>query len=216
MILSPSTFNRQLRQMGQAVAWRRATSCPCRSATSGAARPGCPICHGRGVSWGSPIPAWTGVASQRVAREWAAFGQWEGGDELLTIPGDSPLYAAGENDRVLMTQSTEAFQVVQTRGAAGETLPPAPATFDQVTWLSPDGTTLTYGGLPSTDGNGVPTWAPSVPAPPVGTQYSARGRRSPEYYVFATLVQDRAHFGGLPLPRRVQVRKFDLFGRDGA
>lgn len=211
-VLSPAIFNRQLRQMGQAVQWRRATLCPCRSPISGAARQGCPVCDSRGTVWAAPIPAWTGVASQRVAREWAAFGQWESGDEVLTIPGDSPLYGAGENDRILMTQSSEPFQQAYTRDGR-DRLPTPQARLDQVTWLSADGTIMIYGSLPAVDLAGVPSWTVAATAPPAGVQYSVRGRRLPEYYLFKDFPSDRSHFGGLPLPRRVVARKFDLYGR---
>ena len=121
MQLSPTRFNRLLRPpggLGQKVSWRRAYACPCRHPHSGAALPGCLQCAGCGVIWSAPKAAWTGLASMRVAREWANFGLWESGDVVLTIPSDSPLYAAGEHDRLVMLDSSEPFSTLSIDKAA--------------------------------------------------------------------------------------------------
>jgi len=210
--LNPGAFNRLLGGaggLGQAVTWRRASLCPCRNAYSGAAEQGCPLCAGKGSLWAVPIPAWTGLAGMRATREWQAFGEFKGGDVVFTIPSDSPLYAAGETDRVVMTQSSEAFDQVLTRGAGDQLRFPV----QEVTecfWRDPTTKARVDGAAPKVAADGTLTWTSG--APPAGTQYSISGRRRPEYYVFRDLVQDRAHHFGRALPRKVVMRRFELFG----
>ena len=215
MRLSPARFNGLLSArsgVGQALTWSRASVCPCRDPFSGAAKQGCPTCQGKGVFWGAAVDAWSGMASMRVAREWAAFGLWESGDVVLTIPSDSPFYAAGESDRAVMVNSSEPFSVVLTRGSA-DAAPATAISISQVLWLDPTAQTPVYGSIPALAPGGAMTWAPGVAAPPAGVQYTLQGRRQPEYYLFRDFPQDRAHQGGSTLPRRVILRRFDLFGR---
>jgi hypothetical protein len=208
--LDPAAFNGFLNAIGQSILWRRASLCPCVDLNDGAARPGCPLCHALGVTWEAPVAATTGVTSMRVKREWAAFGLWESGDEVLTIPSDSPFYACGEKDRVVMTNSSEPFQSILVRGG-GETVRFPIISIDKAYWLAPDGVTICTAGVPVVDGYQV-SWPDDV-GPPVGVQYSLRGRKRQEYYLLNELPQDRAHFHGLALPRLVHLRRFDLFGR---
>lgn len=241
MRLSPARFNRLLKPplgLGQKAAWRRAYQCPCRHPHSGAARQGCARCQGRGVFWTDPTPAWTGLASMKVARAWADFGLWESGDVVLTIPGDSPLYQAGEYDRVVMVDSTEPFSALLTDEdlrptVTGDMTSPtiddddlhgdgwqpvtywlgyAPPRIDRVFWLEPATESIVEGAVPAIIEPGFLTWI-TPPAPPVGVQFSVSGRRHPEFFIFKDLPQDRAHHGGAALPRRVVARRFDLFGR---
>lgn len=210
MWLSPATFNGLLANMGQRVAWRRAYLCPCRDTYSGAPVPGCPQCRGKGTLWAEAVDAWTGLAGMKVAREWAAFTQWESGDVVLTIPSDSPLYAAGENDRIVMSQSSEPFSIALTRGTLDRVTFPV-LQVDRVFWLTDDLAATIEAGIPTVAPDGTLTWTES--APPDGKQYSVTGRKRQEYYVFKDLPQDRAHHGGATLPRRVVARRFDLAGR---
>lgn len=152
------------------------------------------------------------MASMKVAREWAAFGQWESGDVVLSIPSASPLYAAGENDRMVMTQSSEPFNSVLTHGGADEIIYPVQQ-IDQVLWLDPTTQLAVYGGIPLVAADGTLTWPAGATPPPSGVQYTISGRCHQEFYLFQALPQDRAHYGGLDLPRRVVARRFDLFGR---
>lgn len=197
MRMSPGRFNGMLREMGQDVLWRRAAVCPCRNAYSGAAVQGCPVCQGKGVTWdATATAAWTGLAGMKVMREWAAFGLWESGDVILTIPGDSPLYAATEHDRVVMSQSSEPFSQPLTRGAPNEFLTYPVVSVDRVFWLSLDGATIIEGGIPAVSDAGVIDWSGAASQPDPGTQYSITGRKNQEYFIFKELPQDRAHFGG--------------------
>lgn len=224
MRLSPARFNRLLKPpggLGQNVTWRPAYACPCRDPHSGAARQGCLQCSGRGQLWADPKRAWTGLAGMRVAREWANFGLWESGDVVLTIPGDSPLYAAGEFDRITMDDSSEPFSILLTDQAprpvdwepvtvkAGF----APVSISRIIWKNPSTEALVEGAIPLVTGGDSLTWTNQAGCPPAGVQFSITGRRSQEYYLFKDLPQDRAHHGGAALPRRVAARRFDLFGR---
>lgn len=214
MQFNPAKFNALLSVqtgLAQHLTWAKAALCPCRNPTSGAARKGCPNCGGRGVSWGSPVPAWSGLAGMKIAREWANFGLWESGDVVMTVPSDSPFYAAGENDRVQMTDSSEPFSLILTRGHDKLTF--TAKEIDRVWWLDQTTQTLVDGGIPVEAADGTLTWPTGTTAPPAGVQYSISGRKVPEYYLFRDFPQDRAHSGGLPLPRRVVLRRFDLFGR---
>ncbi|MBI1207446.1 MAG: hypothetical protein GC191_09195 [Azospirillum sp.] len=211
MKLSPSAFSALLGEMGQDVLWRRANICPCRDEYSGAATQGCAVCDARGVFWDAAVEAWTGLAGAKSVREWSHFGMWESGDVVFTIPGDSPLYAAAEFDRVVMINSSEAFSVPLVRGVSGERLSFPVLRVDSAIWIA-DGA-IVNGDLPAIAGDGSVDWSGVALAPDVGTQYSLSGRRHTEYFIFKDLVQDRAHFHGLALPRKVVARRFDLFGR---
>ena len=90
-MLSAVRFNRMINQMGQSVGWRRAYDCPCRDGYSGAARPGCPQCDGKGVIWGSEVLGTAAVAGQKVQQSWAKLGMYEAGDMVLTLPSESYL-----------------------------------------------------------------------------------------------------------------------------
>ncbi len=209
--LSPEWFNDQLDQMGQNVLWRRAAACPCRDVHSGAARQGCPTCKGKGQFWpDAPVRCRTGLAGMKVARAYQQFGTWETGDCIFTIPSDSALYACGEFDRVLMLDSSEPFSEVLTRGQLDRVFGQVLAIDTVFYFGDPDAPPL-RAGRPRWDADGNLTWAAG--APPDGVQYTVRGRKRQEYYVFTELPQDRAHFGGLDLPRRVQMRRLDLFLR---
>lgn len=157
---------------------------------------------------------------------------------VLSIPSDSPLYDAGANDRILMTDSTEPFDTVLTH-TGNEILPGRIVSVDRVFWLIGQGQSVIEGTIPRQAPDGALIWrgngsgsaciateagipivsdhqgaliAEGLPFT-VGTQYTIAGRRNPEFYVFQDLPQDRAHFHGARLPRRVAVRRFDLFGR---
>lgn len=211
MELNPDWFNDQLDQMGQNVSWRRALACPCRDTHSGAARLGCPTCAGKGQFW--PFPAVrcrTGLAGMKVARAFQQFGTWEDGDCIFTIPSDSPLYAIGEYDRALMLDSSEPFSEVLTRGELDRVFGQVQS-IEAVIYLPTPTAAPVFASRPSWDADGNLSWAAG--APPDGAQYTVRGRKRQEYYMFKELPQDRAHFGGLQLPRRVQMRRLDLFLR---
>lgn len=213
LVLNPTRFNALLSNtlpgLGQNCTWERGFLCPCRSQTSGAAQQGCPVCFGKGVVWDPPVAAWTGLAGMKIMRAWAMTTEFQQGDVVVTIPSDSPLYAAGENDRVVFTDSTETFSSILMGGV--DVLPFQASVIERVAWKDPTTHQLVQGGIPSQATNGSLTWGGG--APPTGLQYSISGRRHQIYWVFQELVQDRAHHAGLALPRRVALRAWDLFGR---
>jgi hypothetical protein len=212
-VFDPGAFNRLLDSsrpgLGQNVLWEPGYLCPCRSSTSGAAEQGCPVCKGRGVVWQAPVAAWTGLAGMKIVREWAAFGEWEGGDVVITVPSASPLYGLGEGDRITFVDSTEVFNVVLMGGVDMMTF--QAASFSLCNWRDPTTKAIVVGGLPTQASDGRLTW--TTGAPPAGVQYALKGTRHQRYFVFRDLVQDRHHSAGLALPKRVVLRLFDLFGR---
>ncbi len=210
MQLDPRAFNAFFGRIGQDVLWRRADRCPCVDPHSGASRPSCPLCNAQGTIWAPPEPATTAVTGMSTKREFAAFGTWESGDEILSIPSDSPLYACGERDRVLMIDSTEPFQAVLIRGETDRLLfTSLGIEIDRAFWIAPGGAEIIEGPIPTVDDSGTIVWQVDA-GPPEGGQFSLRGRRHQEYYMVADLPKERAHFHGLPLPRLCQFRKFDL------
>ena len=212
--LTPDRFNGVLsadQGAGQNVLWSQSAVCPCRDPFSGAAKAGCPVCGAKGVTWASPVAAWAGMAGMKIAREWAAFGMWESGDIVISIPSDSPLYAAGETDRVLLVNSSEPFSVVLAPGQTGPLVFSA-YEVNRAFWLDASQAVVDAPSLPLIAADGSLSWAPGS-APPATAQVSLSGRKRPEYYLFRELPQDRAHFGGTALPRRVALRRFDLFKR---
>ena len=209
MRLSPCKFNAFLAKIGQDVLWRKSYICPCVNPHSGASDPKCPVCYGKGRFWDAPVASRVGVPSTRVQREWAQFGRYESGDMVLTLPSDQPIYEMGEFDRITNMNSTEVFQLPLQRGRNDFCMLPVKQ-FTRVFWLD-ENNEIVEGGLPTVGDNGALSWV--IGAPPAGTQYTLCGTRYDEYYCFTELTGDRGEHGGLPLPRKVVARKFDLFGR---
>jgi hypothetical protein len=236
-VLSETRFNAMLNSMGQVVSWRRAHECPCRDARSGAADFKCPICKGKGVYWELPSPpyfskpyfgseyfgpsyfgcsskcgAGTGIAAiagQKVQNEWAKLGEYEAGDQVMTLPSDSPLYDIGQNDRLIMTQSSVPFSQVFLHDGS-DRIDFRVVSILAVYWR--DGSSLVNGGIPEVKIDGSLSWTEREP--PNGVRYTITGRRRPEFFIFREMPQDRAHYGGQRLPRRVVARRMDLFGRN--
>jgi hypothetical protein len=249
MRFNQAAFNRLLSAtgggLGQRVAWRPAAPCPCADRHSGQPRVGCPIGDGRGGWWGMGGPAWTGLAGQKATRSWASSADYLSGDVVVTIPSDSPLWAAGERDRVTFNDSSQPFHQQMRRGE-NDQLGPAhrAATLERVSWIvagalvdvPPFGqpnVILNHKGkpylhadgwayqappdagevqFPSVRADGTLVWANEA-GPQRGEGYVVEGRCRPEYFFFTELPSDRAHSGGMPLPRRCVLRLFDMAGR---
>jgi hypothetical protein len=209
--LNPKAFNSFLNQIGQRFAYRTSAACPCVDRTTGAPRHDCAQCDGLGWIWDEPVTGISGIASQKIQRQWADFGIWEPGDTVLTIPSDSPLYAMGSYDRVVMLDSTEAFRVTRRRGIDDLRVFPV-ASIDRMFWLDAN-EAVVEAIVPTIASDFVLTFNPTPGNLPAGQQYSMSGRRHPEFFMFQDLAQDRSHHLGEDLPRRVVLRKFDLFGR---
>lgn len=210
MQLNPEDFNRFIQNIGQSVTWRRSFACPCFDANSGAAKSNCPQCKGKGRIWNAALACVVGIAGQKVQKEWAQFGQWESGDAVVTIPSDVSAYAAGQFDRFMMLNSTDPFSEVLTHDGDDRLYLPV-ATIDRVFWLDPVTSVVVEGGIPTVAADGVLTWASG--APPAGVGYSVNGTRFSEYFVFNALPSDRNEHQGAALPRKVVLRRFDLYGR---
>lgn len=208
MRLIPEEFNEFLVDIGQRVAWRRSYVCPCLSPHSGAADPNCPDCSGKGRVWRAPLNCYAGVTSMHGKRQYAQFGIFEAGDLLLTLPSDTPIYEMGAQDIVLLLDATQPFSVVLTSGE-NDAILFAPARIDRVWWR--DGSGVFESPVRAVNGREM-DWSGHV-APPPGTRYSVTGRWLPDYVCLMELPAERSMHMGAALPRRVVVRRFDLFGR---
>jgi hypothetical protein len=208
MLLEPADFNDFLGQMGQQVDWRVASACPCRHARSGAADTACGQCHGLGYYWSDPARCLVAISGQKTQAEWAKFGLWENGDQVVTLPSDSAAYAMGQFDRLTMVQSSIPFRVVL---RPSDVLRDQVVIVDQATWFVGD--TLVTANLPPEVGEDGVTLSWPGDQPPLGAQVALSGRKRPEYFCLQEFPQDRAHHGGRDLPRRVVLRRFDLLGR---
>lgn len=213
MRLDPVKFSFMLNDLGQSFVLQRSASCPCLDVASGTPKPNCRQCKGIGWIYGAPITGNSGVAGQKIQREWALFGLWQSGDVVLTIPSDSPLYNMGPYDKVVMFNSSEPVSFVRKRGIDDLQIVPW-VSIDRVFWLTGPNQTLVEGTIPKIADSGALTWSGTVP--PAGAQYSITGRRHPSYFMFHDLMQDRSHHFGETLPRRVVLRKIDLLGRQTA
>lgn len=214
MRLNPAAFDAFLADgadaIGQDFQWRKATICPCSgNPSSGAANFKCQLCFGKGWLWAAPVLAKAGMSQQENIKRWAQAGRYETGDATLTIPQSSPMYAAGEFDRITMMNSSEHFSLALVRGE-GDRLYRSVISIERVFWLVND-TQIVEGGIPSVSETGQLTWQSG--APPLGTKYSISGEARDEYYIFTNLVSDRGEHFGARLPKKVIIRKFDIFGR---
>lgn len=211
MMLNPADFDDFLASgaeaIGQEYLWRKSYSCPCFNSLSGAADPKCKVCLGRGLLWADPIAAKAGMPSQSQMKKFANFGQFEAGDATLTIPQISPMYGAGRFDRVTMLNSSERFSVALVKGT--DRLYRTVIDVERVFWIVND--QVVEGSLPIVNESGTITWVAG--APPNGVQYSITGQARDDYFVWQDLVSDRGEHSGARLPKRVVLRKMDLFGR---
>lgn len=211
MRLNPSAFNAWMNNIGQEFLWRKAYRCPCVNPLSGAAAPNCPQCGGKSWLWAAPVAAIAGMASQGTQLKWAQFGLWQEGDAVMTIQESSPLYEAGQFDRVVMLNSTDYFSLPLVHGDPTERLFVQVEAITRVFWLDVNGN-IVEGGIPTVGAGGTLTWATGEP--PLGTTYSITGTRFSEYFIYGPYPSDRNEHQGARLPKRVVIRSFDLFGRD--
>jgi hypothetical protein len=200
--------------LGQNFLWRKADACPCFNPASGAAAPNCPMCIGKGWLWRDPLPAAAGVSGQKARMQYAQLGLWQAGDVVVSIPSDSAMYEIGQWDRVVFLNAALPFSLKLTRGAPDEILLyTAVATIDRVFWLNPAGNAIVEGGIPTVGADGSLTWPTGQQAPPVNQQYTITGSRQAEYWVPFDMAMNRNESGGLPLPKRILLRLFDVASR---
>lgn len=213
MQLNPQAFNAHLGSFAEPFQWRRAFACPCLNPATGAPRANCPGCSGKGRLWMPAVDASAAVASTNVQQQWARFGQFEQGDKVLSIPENSPLYDLMQYDRLTALTDTEGFSTAFIHGSPTERVHGKILEFSRCFWFS-SGSTIVEGGLPTLDADGVLTWAAGEP--PANKEYSLTGTRYQEFYCWGSFSVDRMKHGGLRLPRRMVVRRFDLLGRAGS
>ena len=214
MRLDPAAFNRFLGEIGQQVAWRRSYACACLNPASGAPDPKHALCAGKGRLWNAPVQTVCGITRQDVSPELIAAGLFDAGDMQMTIPSSSPMWRdAGRFDRVIMLNATEVFSQPFTRGAPTEKIIFAWKTIDRCFWLHPTTRQAVEGSVPVIDADGRPSWPGGVGEPPPATTYSLAGIKLVEYYLLDQLPSNRGEHLGAELPKRVTLRRFDLFGR---
>lgn len=214
MRFSSARFDRHIANMGQDALWKRSWACSCVSPTSGAPDPKCRLCTGRGWFWDAPVKTVVGVPRQDTYIKQAVLGPWEDGDMMLTIPQNSPIWdLCGRFDRVVMLNSTDVFSQPLVRGAVTEKLNFTVVKLHRVFWRNPTTHALVEGGIPVIGVDGRPTWPGGAGEPPPGMAYSITGEKNAEYFILDHLPSDRNEHRGMRLPKRVKMRKFDLFGR---
>ncbi|HCE08552.1 MAG TPA: hypothetical protein DEQ40_08120 [Oxalobacteraceae bacterium] len=210
MQLSPDAFNGFLIGVGQQFAWRQSFACPCVNPASGAAKPNCPLCNGKGQMWAAEVAGIAGMTSQNQKKGFANFGTWEPGDAVLTVGSDSPLYGAGQYDRFRAINSTQRFSQIVVPGQNDKLLGTIKSV-SRVFWLNTAGDTAIDGGIPAINADGSMTWTSG--APPADTTFSISGVKYDEFYLYLALPSNRNEHQGAELPQKLPVRKFDLFGR---
>lgn len=211
MKLSGERFNRFLSRIGQDVIWRQSFSCPCVSDHSGAADPQCAICDGRGRLWNEGVPGYCGITNQSSDPKYRDPGVVLSGDVFLIIPSNTPLFEMGHLDRLTMVNTTDQFSLNLKRGYNDNLFGRSVISVDRVFWKSVDGLSIVEGGIPSVSENGTLTWTGNAPAP--GTQYSISGRQRVEYFAYQEIPNNRFMHFGEDLPKRMHMRRFDLWGR---
>lgn len=209
MQLSPAAFNQFLEKIGQSFDWRSAYACPCINPHSGSPDPSCPHCLGKGRFWSEPIAGTAGIVGQSQLKKFSQFGVWDDGDTLLSIPSDSPLYDIAQYDRVQAINRSEPFSINLIRGV-NDSLRFAVLSLDRVFWLDKSKNLIEI-NVPEVGPGGTLIWG--ADRPPAQTTFSLTGRRVPEYFCYMDLPLDRPMHHGAKLPRRVVLRKWDLYGR---
>ncbi len=210
MELNPAAFNAHFSKMGHTLAWRKSYACPCLTPSSGQARSDCVHCNGKGRLWDAEVEGRCGFTAMNAKKGMADFGVWEEGDSVLSIGSDCPWYNAGRFDRFRSTVSTHTFTDNLRRGF-GDRLSGSIVCIDRVFWLD-DSQEFVEGGIPAVADNGALTWAGGVGEPPPGTVFSIAGTRYDEYFAYLQIPQNRP-IHGAALPKKLPVRRFDLFGR---
>jgi len=154
-----------------------------------------------------------GVASTKDAAKYAQQFNMDTGDILLVVDESCPAYDAGLFDRVTMLNSTDRFSLVLTRGSPQERIFNEVESIDRVFWYTgEDGAgDIVEGGHPVIAADGRLSWGAG--APPTGKSYSITGRKFEEYFSYLDFPIQRGQHSGARLPRRMPVRRFDVFGR---
>lgn len=161
--------------------------------------------------WAAPVETVLATHQEQPQIRMGAPGAYMDGDLIATIPNTSPVWGAGLYDRITLRDATEAFSVYLIRGHVSERLLFEVVEVHEVFWKNATTQALVPGGIPTINENGVPVFTEK--APPAGTTYSITGTRRPEYFVARDLPSSRGMHSGEALPKRLQLRRWDLFGR---
>lgn len=212
MRFNPGAFDAWLANIGQQVAWRRSYACACVNPESGAPDPKHALCQGKGRLWDAPIETVAGITAQKVTAQVIAAGMYEAGDVTITIPQSSPMWDCGLYDRILLLNNTNVFSRPMKRGAPNERLLFTVESLIRAFVLHPTTRQPVDIPLPVVDLNGNVSW-PAGDGPAPGVQYSLTGVKFDEYFVYMDQSNDRNEHSGMRMPKRLQARLFDLFGR---
>jgi|SRR5579862_5774240 len=210
MDFSVDFFNGMINNM-QAFGWRSASACPCVDPTTGASKPNCPVCKGKGRIWADEVTCFAGMQNMRNDKAFAQFGTWEQGDALFTVGSDSPMYAAAQYDRIRALYATVSFSLVIEPGA-NDKLTGTIKSISAVFWLDPTGTQIIQGSIPTVNADGSLSWTTGQTAPPADTAYTVTGVKYLEFYVYTHLPSTRNNNQGASLPVKFLARRFDLYG----
>jgi len=211
MRLNPTAFNTFINKIGQDVLWRKSLRCPCRNKRSGSPNPDCLVCYGLGYTYESPVSGIIGTSGMSIQRAWSSMGLYESGDQVITIGNDSPLYGVSNGDRVLLINSSIPFEV-NLDHTGTEIFPysfESIQSIAKVFWIS--GSSYAYSTIAINSTTNRVEWTANEPS--INTQYTVLGRRNPEYYAYMDYPVDRSHFHGLPLPRRIVLRNYEVARR---
>jgi hypothetical protein len=207
-------FNNLLESYAEPMLWRRSNACPCLNPNSGSPDINCSLCGGKGRLWDVPreLDKGAAVASSSTQQAWAKMGIWQQGDLVLSIPESSPMYEISQFDRVTQLTSTDDFSLVLIHGSQKERIFGQVKSISRVFWKN-SAALLVEGAIPSVNPlDGTLVW-PANGQPPVASPFSITGTRYAEYFCFGPFSNDRMKQGGLRLPRKMVMRRFDLFGR---
>jgi hypothetical protein len=164
--------------------------------------------------WDDGIQTTVGICTQKTQERWSKMGFYETGDMVITIPENSPMWAAaGQYDRVLTLSGLDGFSEVLFHGAPTEKLRMPIHLIYRVFWKDPVTKQIVEGGIPSFDNAGNLRWVSGEP--PLGLPYSVTGDRYSEYYMFDMFPSDRNEQGGMRLPKNSVLRKWDVMARAG-
>lgn len=207
MNFNPAEFNDFLDGIGQDVLWRRAQACPCVNPSSGQPKAACKHCMGKARMWSGEEPARTGVSGGTVQKQWLNFGAYAEGDIVISVPSNSPLYAIGPFDRVLFLNRTEPFTMNIVKGVNERIRFPI-VELSKVLYID-SADNVVDAPLPLVMSDGSLDW--DQVEVPDGVTFSITGRRRAEYFCQPSVAWDRPHHAGAKLPRKVVLRRFDIY-----
>ena len=190
---------------------------------------------GHGPSQGMPVSVQytyqtdyvIGIERALLNNQFSQFGEWNTTDLIATIPARDEqgialdIFGAGDFDRFVLVDSTIRSSFLGVRGTADRVNSRYVWSIVSAYWLLAGVRKNLVYGTDYTIANGVVTWVDVVPPatdnrPPVGTAYAIQYLTCPEFFVWTTLEQPRAHDRGMMLPKKLALRSFELFGRDKA